>query len=147
MITCYSQANSSKESHRTEWSLKKMRLNELLNPMKVKVTQSCLTRCDPQELQFLQAKILKWVAFPFSQGSSQLRDWTQVFCIAGGFFTSWATREALSIPQGKVNISTVACLPAASYKVSSINENQLFFFKREQTFSFSSKTIKVLYAK
>ena len=33
-------------------------------------------------------------AFPFSRGSSQPRDWTQVSCIAGGFFTSWATREA-----------------------------------------------------
>ena len=33
-------------------------------------------------------------SFPFSRGSSQLRDWIQVFCIAGGFFTSWATREA-----------------------------------------------------
>ena len=32
----------------------------------------------------------QWVAFPFSRGSSQPRDWTQVFCIAGGFFTSWA---------------------------------------------------------
>ena len=42
----------------------------------------------------LQARILEWVAFPFSRGSSQLRGWTQVSCIAGGFFTSWATREA-----------------------------------------------------
>ena len=42
----------------------------------------------------LQAKILEWVAFSFSRGSSQPRDWTQVFCIAGRFFTSWATREA-----------------------------------------------------
>ena len=33
-------------------------------------------------------------AFPFSRGSSQPRDWTQVSLIAGGFFTSWATREA-----------------------------------------------------
>ena len=42
----------------------------------------------------LQARILKWVAFPFSKGSSQPRDQTQVSCIAGRFFTSWATREA-----------------------------------------------------
>ena len=35
-----------------------------------------------------------WVAFPFSRGYSQARDWTQVFHIKGGFFTSWATREA-----------------------------------------------------
>ena len=42
----------------------------------------------------LQARILEWVAFPFSRGSFQPRDQTQVFHIAGGFFTSWATREA-----------------------------------------------------
>ena len=46
----------------------------------------------------LQARILEWVAFSFLSflgwGSSQPSDWTQVFCIAGGFFTSWATREA-----------------------------------------------------
>ena len=42
----------------------------------------------------LHAKILEWVAFPFSRGSSQPTDQTQVCRIAGGFFTSWATREA-----------------------------------------------------
>ena len=42
----------------------------------------------------LQARILEWVAFPLSRGSSQPRDSTQVSHIAGGFFTSWATREA-----------------------------------------------------
>ena len=42
----------------------------------------------------LQARILEWVAFPFSRGSSQPRDRTQVYCIAGGFFTTWATGKA-----------------------------------------------------
>ena len=42
----------------------------------------------------LQARILEWVAFAFSRGSSQPRDQTQVSCIAGRLFTSWATREA-----------------------------------------------------
>ena len=42
----------------------------------------------------LQARILEWVAFPFSRGSSQPRDRTQTSRIAGRFFTSWATREA-----------------------------------------------------
>ena len=42
----------------------------------------------------LQARILEQVAIPFSKGSSQPRDQTQVSCIAGGFFTTWATREA-----------------------------------------------------
>ena len=42
----------------------------------------------------LHARILEWVVFPFSRGSSQPRDWTQVSGITGWFFTSWATREA-----------------------------------------------------
>ena len=50
--------------------------------------------------RILQARILEWVAFPFSGGSSQPRDGTQVSHIAGGFFTSWATREALHTPWG-----------------------------------------------
>ena len=39
-------------------------------------------------------RILDWVAYPFSSGSSRPRNQTGVSCIAGGFFTSWATREA-----------------------------------------------------
>ena len=41
-----------------------------------------------------QARVLEWGAIFFSRGSSQLRDWTQMLSIAGGFFTNWATREA-----------------------------------------------------
>ena len=43
----------------------------------------------------LQARVLEWAAFPFSRGSSEHRDGTQVSHTAGGFFTSWAAREAL----------------------------------------------------
>ena len=39
-------------------------------------------------------RILKWVAYPFSRGSSWPRNWTGVSCIAGRFFTSWADRES-----------------------------------------------------
>ena len=42
----------------------------------------------------LQARILEWVAIPYSRGSSQPRNRTQVSHIAGRFFTSWATRKA-----------------------------------------------------
>ena len=42
----------------------------------------------------LQARILEWVATPFSKGSSQPRDQTWVSCIAGRVFIIWATREA-----------------------------------------------------
>ena len=61
------------------------------NVVKVKVAQSCRTLCDPTDHTvhgILQARILDWVAFPFSRGSSQPRDRTQVSCIAGRFFTS-----------------------------------------------------------
>ena len=47
-----------------------------------------------QSMEFSRSRILEWVAFPFSGESSQPRDWTQVSCIVGGFFTSWATKEA-----------------------------------------------------
>ena len=57
---------------------------------KVKVAQLCLTLCDPMDcavLGILQTRILEWVAFPFSRGSSQPKDGTQVSHFADGFFT------------------------------------------------------------
>ena len=62
--------------------------------VKVKVVRLCPTLCDPMDYTvhgILQARILEWVAFPFSRGSSQPRDRTQVSHITGRFFT---TREA-----------------------------------------------------
>ena len=67
------------------------------------ITQLCLILCDPIDCSprppgssvhgILQARILEWVAMPFSRGLFQPRDRTQVSLIAGGFFTSWVTRE------------------------------------------------------
>ena len=59
--------------------------------VEVEVAQLCPTLHDPMDctvLGILQARILEWIAFPFSRGSSQPRDQTQVSHIAGGFFTS-----------------------------------------------------------
>ena len=59
--------------------------------VKVKVAQLCPILCDPMDYTvygILQARILEWIAFPFSRESSQPRVRTQVSCIAGGFFTS-----------------------------------------------------------
>ena len=61
----------------------------------MKVGQSYPTLCDPTDRSppgssvhwILQARILEWVAIPFSRGSSQLRNETQMSCIAGRFFT------------------------------------------------------------
>ena len=64
--------------------------------------QSCPTLFDPMDCSLpgssvhgiLKARVLEWVAIPFSRGSSPPRVWTWVSCIAGRFFTNWATREA-----------------------------------------------------
>ena len=57
--------------------------------VKVKSAQSCLTLCDPiQSREFSRPRILEWVAYPFSRGSSQPRDQTQVSRMEGRFFTS-----------------------------------------------------------
>ena len=44
------------------------------------------------------ARIQEWAAYSFSRGSSWPRNWTKVSCISGRFFTTWAIREAHSLP-------------------------------------------------
>ena len=69
----------------------------------VKAAQLCPTLCDPMDYNpmdctvhgILQARILEWVAYPFSGGSSQSRNRTRVSWMASRFFTSWAIREGL----------------------------------------------------
>ena len=78
-------------------------LEGLMLKLKVKVTQSFRTLRNPMDYivhGILQARILEWVVFPFSRGSSQTRDQTQVSHIASGFFTSWVTREAQEYGSG-----------------------------------------------
>ena len=75
--------------------------------------------CDPMDYTvqgILQARILKWVAFSFSRGSSQPRDQTQVSHIAGRFFTSLATREAQEYWSGQP-IPSPANLPDPGIKL------------------------------
>ena len=67
----------------------------------VLVAQSCPNLCDPVDcslsgsslLGILQARMLEWVAIPFSKGSSQPKDRTQASHIISRFFTIWATRK------------------------------------------------------
>ena len=75
--------------------------------MKVKVLAAHFydTLCQPMDCSLpgssvqgiFQTRIMEWVAVPFSRVCSQPRDWTQVSCIVGRFFTIWATREAIYI--------------------------------------------------
>ena len=70
----------------------------LMRKVKVKVAQLRPTLCDPMDYtvhRIFQAKVLQWVAFPFSRVSSQPRNRTQVSRIPGGFFTSLVIREVL----------------------------------------------------
>ena len=75
--------------------------------MKLLVSHSCPTLCDPKDCSppgfsvhgILQARMLEWVAIPFSWESSQPRVWTQVSCITGRFFTIWSTRKAPLFPK------------------------------------------------
>ena len=56
--------------------------------------------------EILQARILEWVAIPFFSGSSWPRDRTRVSCIAGRFFTAWATREAPITNTDRISVWT-----------------------------------------
>ena len=94
------------------------------------------TLCDPMDFGppgssihgILQARILEWVAIPFSRRSFQFRDQTQVSRIIGRFFTIWAAREAKQKPcllsnknirAVKVKVSQ-SCLPLQSHGLHSL---------------------------
>ena len=51
-------------------------------------------------------RILEWIAYPFSSGCFQSRNWTGVSYIAGGFFTSWTIRTHAMVC---VHITHVLC--------------------------------------
>ena len=72
-------------------------------PILCLVAQLCSTLCDPMDciarqaplsMRILQARILEWIPYPFSRGTSRPRNRTGVSCIAGRFFTDWPIREA-----------------------------------------------------
>ena len=110
---------------------------------KLLVTWSCLTLCDPMDYSspapsvhgILQTRILEWVAIPFSR-SSQLRDCTGVFCIAGKFFTFWATREApdLCLTSLFLEASQVLLLWMQTAKHSSVSKTCAFCHPKKITF-------------
>ena len=97
------------------WDISYRKSTQNFRKVKVKVSQSCPTRCDPMDDTVhgaLQARILEWVACPFSRRSSQPRDQTQISCIAGRFFTNCGIREALEFQQ---DWSTISFIPAEIY--------------------------------
>ena len=88
-----------KETNKLAWQRPEPRG---ISKVKVKVAQLCSTFCNPMDCsppgssvhRILQPRILEWVTVPFSMGSSQPRDQTQVSSIAVRFFSIWATSKA-----------------------------------------------------
>ena len=81
------------------WSYSILQVCDFCLKVKMLVAQSCPTPWGSMDWGLpgssvhgiLEARILEWIAILFSRGSFPLRDWTQISCIAGGFFTIWAT--------------------------------------------------------
>ena len=80
------------------------------------VTPWTIARQASLSMGILQTRILEWVAMSSSRGSSQPRDKTQISHIAGGFFTIWATREALWTTKEQLD----KCWYICSHVISSI---------------------------
>ena len=101
------------------------------------VAKSCLTLCNLVDWSppgssvhgILQARIPEWVAMSFSRGSSWPRDWTLVSCIAGKFFTVWATRETSSPKRDKLWFSKAWMFMKLTSQGR--NRKQSFFFKKK----------------
>ena len=66
------------------------------------------------------ARILEWVAFPFSRGSPQPRERTQVSHIAGRLFISWVTREAHSDQMFTDRLTTIYTMNNSAIKRNQI---------------------------
>ena len=81
-----------------------------LSHVQLFVTPWTLTHQATLSLGIIQARILEWVAISFFRGSFQPRDRTWVSCIAGRYFTLWATRE-------DPNISQVSFYPQVSFNL------------------------------
>ena len=113
----------------------KVKWNEL------KIVQSCWTLCYPMGYtvhEILQARILEWVSIPFSRGSSQPRDQTQVSHIAGEFFTIWVTREAQITHSLLINFiyfKQLSITPKFSY-----SRTALIWWTRKRTLDLCSRS-------
>ena len=100
---CIATKSSSHSLQLEEAQAKAMNTQCCQNLLCVLVAQLCPTlwkptECSPQGSSvhgILQARILEWIAIPFSRGFSWPRDWTLVSCIAGRFFTVWAMGNIL----------------------------------------------------
>ena len=116
-----------------------------VNMVKVKVAQLCPTLCEPMDSTahgILQARILEWVAFPFSRESSWPRNRTGVSCIAGGFFTNWAISEVLNSYVKTLII--YLCQSVYMLKITIYADTSLIPVQRHRTHSSLSLSVTLL---
>ena len=86
-----------------------------------------------------QARILEWVAMPSSRGSSWPRNWTRVSYIAGGFFASWATREAHTDPMWSYSFPSLR-IPSIPGWILSLHLQHWFSFALQTPVAMYSST-------
>ena len=84
-------------------------------------------------------RILEWVAYSFSIGSSQPRNRTGVSCIAGGFFTNWAIREALLVIKELESLKNNH--EVGIQQLSNITANTQHFIGADKLLSFGLKNV------
>ena len=120
--------------------------------VKVLVTQSCPTLSNPMDSnppgfsvhRIFQARILEWLAIPFSRESSQPRDGTWLSCIASRFFTVWATRGFIHVYTPVIGCFMHSVFPKIDVNIISILGGKCYFLG---TMSSSTKLVKpTLYA-
>ena len=106
ILSCVKTLRSCWGAHR--WRTQS--LTSRISQLPVIITQSCLTLCDPMHCSppgfsvygIIQARILDWIAIPFSRGSSWPRDQTRISCascMTGRFFTFWVTGEVQEVAE------------------------------------------------
>ena len=123
------------------------------------VSQSCLTLYNSMDYlpgssihEIFQARALKWVAISFSRGSSQPRNWTQVFFIAGRHFTLWTTREApphyiATFPYSFIYTCLQTMIKPLIFPAETLKILSLLLTHRHEFVSYFTKKIKAIIRK
>ena len=117
------------------------------------VAQLYVTLCDSRDCsppgssvnEIFQARTLEWVAISYSRGSSWPSDLTQVSCIAGIFFTDWATGEALESPHARwlSVMQLVGATPLSSQKLWKLDAIAAFLASSTSLVQLHSSLLRV----
>ena len=130
-VSKFGKPNSGHRTGKGQFSFQSQRkaMPKHVQKVKVLVAQLCPTLCNTMDSsppgyfihRILQARILEWVAIPFSRRSSWPRDQIQFSYIASRVFTNWATREApATIQLGSFHLLAKQCSKSFKLDFSSM---------------------------